>query len=441
MTDRLLLFTRYPVAGQTKTRLLSVLTPQEAALLHRSIAEVVVQNILLLQQEVRLEAEVRFTNSHPEQMKTWLGNNFTYKDQGGGDLGTRLASGFRDSFQGGDRKVIAIGSDCPYLTPGDLQSALNLLDSYDCVIGPALDGGYYLIGLRSFQPALFSNISWGSADVFQQTITNMKQLGLTWAELRPLADIDRPADLALWLQYQLKTPDLPRVSVIIPTLNEANYLQDTLLSLADHPGEVIVVDGGSNDQTIGIAQSFGVKVLVTAPHRAKQMNTGAVHATGDILLFLHGDTKVPADFVSQIYINLAKPEVVGGAFRLGIDREQWDLNLVKWGANTRSRLLQLPYGDQGIFVTKTIFQQVGGFPEIAIMEDFSLIKKLQQLGRIAIATSEVKTSSRRWQRLGSIKTTLVNQFIILGFYLGINPDRLASWYRNPTSKGYGEKTY
>ncbi len=430
MSDRLLLFTRYPVPGQTKTRLLSVLTPQEAALLHRSMTEEVSRTILLLQKEVEIEAEVRFTNAKLEQMKDWLGSHFTYKDQGQGDLGKRLASGFEESFQSGYNKVIAIGSDCPQITSQDLQEALKSLDKYDCVLGPALDGGYYLIGLRVFHPVLFSNISWGGEFVLQQTITNIKQNGLSWTELRPLADIDRPEDLALWFQYQLKMKDIPKLSVIIPTLNEANYLKDTLLSLEGRPYEVIVVDGNSQDQTIEIAQSFGAKVIITAPHRAKQMNMGVANATGDILLFLHGDTKVPPNFVEQILINLAKPGVVGGAFRLGIDQEKWDLNLVKWGANTRSRLWHLPYGDQGIFLTKNIFNQTGGFPEIVIMEDFALIKRLQKLGRIAIATSEVKTSSRRWQRLGIVKTTLVNQLIILGYYFGINPDRLGHWYRS-----------
>ncbi len=430
MSDRLLLFTRYPVPGQTKTRLLSVLTRQEAALLHRLMTGEVKKTILLLQKEVEIEAEVRFTNGKLEQMKDWLGSHFSYKEQGGGDLGKRLASGFEESFQKGDKKVIAIGSDCPQITPQDLEEALKSLDNYDCVLGPALDGGYYLIGLRVFHSALFSNISWGTEFVLEQTIKNIKQNGLSWTELRPLGDIDRPEDLALWLQYQLKTKDIPKLSVIIPTLNEGNYLKDTLLSLVGHPCEVIVVDGSSQDQTIEIAQSFGVKVIVTAPHRAKQMNMGAANAKGDILFFLHGDTKVPSDFGQQILINLAKPGVVGGAFRLGIDQAKWDLNLVKWGANTRSGLFQLPYGDQSIFLTKNIFNQTGGFPEIAIMEDFALIKRLQQLGRIAIATSEVKTSARRWQRLGIVKTTLVNQMMILGYYLGINPDRLGRWYRS-----------
>jgi rSAM/selenodomain-associated transferase 2/rSAM/selenodomain-associated transferase 1 len=430
VSDRLLLFTRYPISGQTKTRLLSVLTPPEALAIHRSMTEAVVRKIDLFQQVVSLDVEIRFTGGTIQQMKDWLGDRFVYTDQGDGDLGCRLARGIGDSFLQGYSKVIVIGSDCPSITAADLKRSLDLLDDYDCVLGPAFDGGYYLIGLRVFHPSLFSDITWSSPLVLQQTIEKLKQLNLTWTELRPLGDIDRPEDLVLWLQYRLKTQDLPKISVIIPTLNEEEHIQSTLLSLQDQPVEVIVVDGGSHDKTIEIVGSFPVKVLVTEPHRAKQMNMGAKIATGDILLFLHGDTKVPPDFVSQIMTNLAKPDVVAGAFLLGIDDTKWGLKLVEWGVNLRSKVLELPYGDQGIFLSKQIFNQVGGFPEIAIMEDFVLIKQLQKLGKIAIANTPVQTSARRWQKLGIIKTTLVNQLVILGYYLGVHPDRLRDWYRN-----------
>ncbi len=430
MSDRLLLFTRCPVAGKTKTRLLSALTPREAAGLHRSMTEAIVATIHDLQKQTPMDCEVRFTDCCLSEVRSWLGKDFDYADQGQEDLGARLKRGFQDSFHRGYSKVIAIGSDCPHITTADLTKAFHLLDEYDCVLGPALDGGYYLIGLRRFYGDLFENISWSTDLVFSQTMTIAKQLGLTVAKLRPLGDIDRPEDLGLWLQYQLKTPDIPKVSVIIPTLNEALHIQHTLLSLIEYPVEIIVVDGGSKDKTIEIAQSLGVKVMKTIPHRAKQMNLGATVAQGDILLFLHADTKVPPQFLTHIMINLAKPGVVAGAFLLKIAEQQWGLNLVGRGANLRSRMCQLPYGDQGIFLTKSRFEQVGKFPEIAIMEDFALIKKLQTYGKIAIASAAVTTSARRWQRLGVIKTTIVNQLIIIGYYLGIDPDRLAHWYRH-----------
>ncbi len=394
------------------------------------MTEAVVRKIDLFQQVLSLDVEIRFTGGTIQQMKDWLGDRFVYTDQGDGDLGCRLTRGIKDSFLQGYNKVIVIGSDCPSITVADLKRSLDLLDDYDCVLGPAFDGGYYLIGLRVFHLSLFSDITWSSPLVLQQTIEKLKQLNLTWAELRPLGDIDRPEDLVLWLQYRLKTQDLPKLSVIIPTLNEEDHIHSTLLSLQDQPVEVIVVDGGSQDKTIEIVRSFPFKVLVTEPHRAKQMNMGAKIATGDILLFLHGDTKVPPDFVSQIITNLAKPDVVAGAFLLGIDDRKWDLRLVEWGVNLRSKLLELPYGDQGIFLSKQMFNQVGGFPEIGIMEDFILIKQLQKLGKIAIANTPVRTSPRRWQKLGVIKTTLVNQLVILGYYLGVQPDRLRDWYRS-----------
>lgn len=224
-------------------------------------------------------------------------------------------------------------------------------------------------------------------------------------------------------------PEQPLISVIIPTLNEAAHLPRTLGALAGAGGvEVIVVDGGSQDGSLAIAQAAGATTLVAGGGRGAQMNQGAVQARGELLLFLHGDTLVPAGFEHWIRHCLDQPGVVAGAFDLAIDGPGWGLRWVEWGVKQRSRWLQLPYGDQGLFLRASDFRSLGGFPPLPIMEDFALVQQLRRRGRIARVPLAVLTSARRWQRLGVGRTTLINQIMVLGYSLGIPPRRLARWY-------------
>ncbi|TVQ57787.1 MAG: glycosyltransferase [Spirulina sp. DLM2.Bin59] len=223
---------------------------------------------------------------------------------------------------------------------------------------------------------------------------------------------------------------MAKISIIIPVRNEATTLPHTLPPLmAEGDLEVIVIDGGSEDETVAIAQTQGAKVHRLPPGRAQQMNYGASLARGEILLFLHGDTQLPPDFAPMVRSLLEKSGVVAGAFQLKIAGEGNALRWVEWWVKVRSHWLQLPYGDQALFIKKARFEQLGGFPPLPIMEDFVFVRRLRGLGRVAIAPQAVTTSPRRWQRLGVFRTTLINQGMILGYYLGISPQRLARWYR------------
>lgn len=222
---------------------------------------------------------------------------------------------------------------------------------------------------------------------------------------------------------------MPTISVIIPVLNEAASIQRVLCSLPATAVEIIVVDGGSHDQTVELARSIGVKVLQTSAGRATQMNAGARLATGEILLFLHGDTALPEQFTTLVQDTLAQPGVVAGAFDLAIAGQNLGLRWIEWTVKWRSRLLKLPYGDQALFLKAKTFHELGGFAELPIMEDFEFVRCLQAHGKIAIAPAAVVTSGRRWQRLGILRTTLLNQMVVIAYLLGVSPDRLARWYR------------
>jgi rSAM/selenodomain-associated transferase 2 len=225
---------------------------------------------------------------------------------------------------------------------------------------------------------------------------------------------------------------LAKISVIIPTLNESAGIQSSIESIG--PGmEVIVVDGGSIDDTLRLAEALGARTLRVAGGRAAQMNAGAQEAIGDILLFLHGDTRLPEGFGDLIHQALQDESAIAGAFYLQIDAPLKRLRWVEYGANWRSRVLQMPYGDQGIFLRSKTFQQVGGFPEQPIMEDFELMLRLQRLGKIAIIPIPAITSARRWLQKGILRTTLINQLVILGYFLGVDTQRLKKLYRQNKS--------
>ena len=225
------------------------------------------------------------------------------------------------------------------------------------------------------------------------------------------------------------------ISIIIPVLNEAAIIQSTLKNLLSYPDvEVIVVDGKSQDSTLSIARTAGVRTIVVLGGRSVQMNAGAEIASANILLFLHVDTNLPTNFVELIIQTLKQPKTIAGAFELGIEGKDRSLRWIEILVKMRSHLFSLPYGDQAIFITKQVFTELGGFSQIPIMEDFELIQRLKSRGQIAIAPGKVVTSGRRWQKLGVWKTTLVNQLVIAGYYLGISPNKLNRFYRNRGKK-------
>lgn len=226
------------------------------------------------------------------------------------------------------------------------------------------------------------------------------------------------------------------ISIIIPTLNEEDILGKTLSRLQPRKNlEVIVVDGGSNDATLVVAQKADCKIFPGDKGRAKQMNLGAAKATGEVLLFLHADTLLPDDFPRLILETINRPNVAAGAFSLAIDSPSKSLATIAFLANLRSRFLHLPYGDQALFIHRNMFDAIGGFPEKEIMEDFVFVHNIKKNGDIITLPKPVITSARRWQNMGIIRTTLINQLIVCGYSLGVPPVMLAKWYRRMRGVG------
>jgi rSAM/selenodomain-associated transferase 2/rSAM/selenodomain-associated transferase 1 len=436
--ERLIIFTRYPEPGTTKTRMIAELGTEGAADLQRRMTEHIVARVVKLIGLRNMPVEIRYEGGSEQLMAAWLGHGFTYCPQGQGNIGLRMGRALEEAFGQGFETVIIVGSDIPDITTEILQNAFKMLDHIDLVLGPARDGGYYLIGVhcKSFQhwnPQLFDDISWGTESVLTQTLAIAERLGLTYRLLDMLNDVDRPEDLSVW--YQASTPCPPSsnsipLSIIIPTLNEADIIRETVAGIRQNKRtEIIVVDGGSQDGTADIAESLGAKVLRTSPSKAAQMNAGAAIAGGGLLLFLHADTRLPENFEECVLAAASQDGFCAGAFSLAIESQSKSLRLIEQIANWRSRFLQLPYGDQALFVSRGLFQEVGGYPDYPIMEDFELIRRLKQKGKITILAQSVRTSPRRWQNLGIFRTWLLNQLIIVAYFLGISPRRLAQWYR------------
>lgn len=438
--DCLIIFTRYPIPGETKTRLIPAVGAVGAANLHSQMTQHTVNQARKLRDTDPTSIEVHVAQERDDRdLTNWLGVDLFYQVQGNGDLGERMARSISLAIQAGSERVIIIGTDCPSVNPDLLKSAFQQLTDRDLILGPAIDGGYYLIGLRRFIPELFGGINWSTAAVFQQTVDIADRLGLSRGTLPALADIDRPEDLPIWEQIRTETSDLPilppKISIIIPTLNEAKTIEQTIARIiANHNIEVIIVDGGSTDRTVEIAQKLGVKIVSASGGRAIQMNVGAAVATGKILLFLHADTLLPPGFAIMVRECLLPSNThlgpIAGAFALRIDAPQWRLRLIEWGVNWRSRFCQMPYGDQAIFLTAETFDKIGGFPDLPIMEDFQLIRELSRLGRVEILSTPVLTSARRWLHRGIWQTTMINQLVIIGYLLGVPPIQLRQWYRD-----------
>ncbi|EGJ48454.1 TIGR04283 family arsenosugar biosynthesis glycosyltransferase [Desulfocurvibacter africanus] len=426
-----ILFTRFPVPGQTKTRLIPALGPEGAARLQEAMTGCAVLTARSHAAVHDAMIQVRFDGTCARRMRAWLGPELAYLPQGPGDLGLRMDRALGEVLRHGRGPAVLVGCDCPGLDGAVLRAAFEALQNNDVVLGPADDGGYYLVGLRAPASCLFRDMPWGTGQVLVRTLAAASQHGLRVALVEARPDVDRPEDLPVWE----RTIGLEAcrgsgsISVVVPALNEETHIARCVARALEDAQEVIIVDGGSRDRTAELAEQAGARV-VRFPHgRAAQMNKAALAARGEILLFLHADTLLPRGWASAVREIMVRDGLAAGAFSLGIEGQGRGFRLVEAMTNARSRLLGLPYGDQALFMRRERFLRLGGYANMPIMEDYELVRRLGRTGRVATLRASVSTSSRRWARLGVTRTTTVNQMMILGYWLGISADKLAAYYR------------
>ncbi len=366
--------------------------------------------------------------------------------QGEGDLGQRMERVLRRALSGADF-AIAIGADTPGLPGRLLEAARDALTATDAVLGPADDGGFYLLGLRRCPDGLLNGLPWSEPITLTATRARLESQGLTVRLIEPWFDVDRVEDLTrlrgMIARGEIQAPETARllagqgcarVSVVVPVLDEEDRIEAQLRSLEGmNPGEIIVVDGGSGDGTVERVRTFPrVRLLAGLRGRAAQMNAGAAAASGDVLLFLHADVRLPGDALAHLDTALARPGVVAGAFRTWTVADAGDSPLAPLLhlADLRSRYSRLPYGDQALFVRADAFREAGGFPDQPLMEDLELSRRLRRLGRLEIVPASVRVSGRRFLRRPAWYTFLVNVFPLL-YRLGVPPRYLAALYGDP----------
>ena len=221
------------------------------------------------------------------------------------------------------------------------------------------------------------------------------------------------------------------LSIVVPVLNEAAEIETTLQALAPlrtRGCEVIVVDGGSADDTLALAKSLADRTIAAPRGRASQMNAGGATAKGDVLLFLHADTRLPENADALVIDALSRSRRAWGRFDVRFTKGA--LPLIAWTMNVRSRLTGIATGDQAMFVTRKAFESVGGFPEIALMEDIALSARLKRISRSACVSARVTTSPRRWQKHGTVRTILLMWRLRFAYFFGAPPEALARAYRH-----------
>jgi uncharacterized protein len=427
---RLIVFSRFPTPGRAKTRLISALGEAGASRVQRLLTTRTVALARRWKRFPELELEVCYDGGSRAAIKRWLGAGVSYVHQAGGNLGARMHSALERALADGAGAAVLIGTDLPELSEEVLRSAFIKLEDNDVVLGPAGDGGYYLVGLRLSARHIFTGIEWGSPHVFEQTVARVSEAGLSLGLTAKLADLDNPDDLfhaEAASGLLLQGPSAGLISVVVPTLNERENLPRVLAPvLAVGSGvEVIVADGGSGDGTLELARALGLRVLNCPRGRAAQMNAGAAAAAGEYLLFLHADTLLPAGFDQLVRNTLEHPDITVGAFRLDLDAQHAGLRVIERTTWFRCRVMGLPYGDQALFVRAGDFRRIGGYPEIGMMEDYELVRRLASSGRVEVLDQPVLSSARRWLARGFWRTTVENQLAILGHELGVVSGRLA----------------
>jgi len=422
--NALLIFLRYPDAGKVKRRLSEEIGSERAA----EVYEKLIRRTLGVAGDFKRWApETRvvlfYTPQDPvEKLKNKFRGPWEFCPQQGEHLGERMANALRAAFATGANKAVLIGTDLADIEATDIEGAFRNIGEKAAVLGPAADGGFYLIGTdRPIGAPLHFN-TWGTGEVFSRTARELEAGGFRIHLAAERHDVDCKRD---WDRMGSDFLFAGSVSIIIPTLAEAHKLSPLLLYLESSlwPGdEIVVVQGGAFDKVSLRRISPSLAVVRSPKGRGLQQNAGAILSRGTILFFLHDDSIPPPEFAYLIRRACRDYHAALGCFKLRFLPSNRALGLIASWANLRTALFKLPYGDQGLFCRREAFERVGGFARSYLMEDVDLAGKFRKTGQgggsISILPVPVYSSSDRYLRKGILKASLLNHSTFLLSALG-----------------------
>lgn len=411
MKKAVIVFTRVPLPGQTKTRMMPYLSARQCANLHSCFLKDV-KNACM---DTEADLFVCYTPEGKEGLLyPLLGEEVVYFPQEGEDLGERMCHAIESVLRKGYDACVLIGTDVPEIRAKHLIEAFAVLGiekvAKDVVFGPTVDGGYYLVGMKKPYKEVFEKQTYGRGNVLENTIRRLKDQKFKVGCIEQLQDMDTREDLQGYRERMRKNPRLQetatgrylmrtsRISVIVPIYNEEKTIVKMQEQLKPYQSqcEILFVDGGSSDQTLELIEP-GFRVLKSKKGRAHQMNLGAQESHGDILFFLHCDSELPERFLAEI--RYVMKDYLAGCF--GIAFHSW--NFFMWTcrviSNHRIKDRKVMFGDQGIFIDRELFFEVGMFPELPIMEDYQFSLTLKEKGvKLGIAKHRIYTSDRRFPK-------------------------------------------
>ena len=429
-TPLVLVFLKAPRPGFAKTRLAADLGPERALDVYRAL---VGRQLRAL--PAGWPVEIHFTPADAEaEMRAWLGPSHAYIAQTDGDLGRRLRYAFAAAFDRGASRVIMIGGDCPDLDEETFHETALRLSRADVVLGPAADGGYYLLALRRPAPSLFANIPWGTSHVLGTTFARAGRLGLVRELLVPKHDVDDLAGYRRHLARVARDTSSDRLAIVIPTLNEAGTIAATLAAAARAlpSARVMVADGQSRDRTRDIAARLGAHVVVSPRGRGPQCRAGAAAVVdADWLLFLHADTLLPPAAGGVVTHFFTRPHPQVATFRLRFGGTNRFLRTCAWF--TRFDSVFTRFGDQGILIRREFYDALGGFPDWPLFEDVALLQRARPFTRIVSLPAAVVTSARRFERRGALAQQWFNARLLWRYLRGASPFALAAEYRDQSN--------
>lgn len=436
-----ILFTRIPVPGETKTRMMPYLSPEECAELQADFLRDISRQL----RKTGADLFVCYTGSKSSQvLRKICGKRAVYIEQRGEGLGERMKNAFADVLGRGYERCVLTGSDIPGIKADDVKQAFDSLIKEDVVIGPSEDGGYYLIGMRRLHPELFDKKTYGHANVLEDLEETIRQKGLSACRINMLPDMDTREDLAGYRRlmrsdHHLRNSSTGKflrehttVSVIVPVFNEEKTIDRMvrrLMELRDNC-EIIIVDGGSTDDTVRHIPDE-LRLIHGPKGRALQLDLGAEQACGDILFFLHCDSELPEDPLAEIRRVMSRHDA--GCFGIAFHSRNFFMLTNRLISNGRARIHRIMFGDQGIFMTRELFEKAGGFPEIPIMEDYQLSMTLRKMGvRPGMTRHRIYTSDRRYPEKTIPKLKLMHKMYRLRkkYRAGVPAEEIAKEYKD-----------